>query len=258
MGKVTGKPYAWYLQELGQHEDDLLDLKGDILDPIRRFMGGTQKAIYDEAKAYLTEQSANFVYGGDDKADAIRNVLDNPQCFKSNAIQQMKATLDALKQEVRAKVEAERKTAVSNVEDLRNKLQSLPEFAKTTDSTRQKIEAEFAGVLRAIAESSLIAVIRESVNRFKSVSYPALLNRITTPAPKPTPEIVGVGAEPKGFNDGAPPPVAPAPIEYVSASTLRGTYPKAYLADAQDVDAYLANLRQRLMAEIHAGKRITI
>ena len=38
--EVTGKPYAWYLQDLGRHEDRLLDLKEGILDPIRRFMGG--------------------------------------------------------------------------------------------------------------------------------------------------------------------------------------------------------------------------
>jgi hypothetical protein len=257
LSKVTGKPYAWYLQELGQHEDDLLDLKGDVLDPIRRFMGGTQKAIYDEARAYLAEQRANFAYGGDEKVNAIRTVLDNPQCFKSNAIQQMKGTLDALKQEIRAKVEAERKTAVSQVEELRSKLQSLAEYGRISDDARQKIETEFAGVLREIAESSLIAVIRECVNRFGSVKYPALLNRITTPAPKPTPEIVGVGAEPKEFKEGAPPPMSPAPI-YVAATTLRVTYPKAYLADAQDVDSYLDSLRQKLMVEIQAGKRITI
>ena len=61
--EVTGKPYAWYLQELARHEDRLLDVKEGILDPIRRFMGGSQKAVYDEARAYLSEQGANFGYG---------------------------------------------------------------------------------------------------------------------------------------------------------------------------------------------------
>ena len=258
LGKVTGKPYAWYLQELGQHEDDLLDLKGDILDPIRRFMGGTQKEIYDEAKAYLTEQSANFAYGGKDKADAIRKVLNNSQCFKSNVIQQMKGTLDALKQEVRVKVEVERKTAVSQVGELRSRLQSLEEYGRITEDTRQAVEMEFTEVLKAIEDNSLIAVIRECVHHFESVKYLELLNRITTPVQKPEPETVSAGAETKGSNDGATPPVSTVQIKYVSAATLRVTYPKAFLADAKDVDSYLDRLRQKLMAEIQAGKRITI
>jgi len=49
--EVTGKPYAWYVQDLGRHEELLLDLKESILDPVRRFMGGSQKAIYDESMA---------------------------------------------------------------------------------------------------------------------------------------------------------------------------------------------------------------
>ena len=47
--EATGKPYAWYLQDLGRHEDRLLDLKEGVLDPIRRFMGG-DRAIYDDAR----------------------------------------------------------------------------------------------------------------------------------------------------------------------------------------------------------------
>ena len=50
-------------------------------------MGGGQKAIYDEARSYLADQNANFGYGGEDKARAIREVLNDPDCFKGNAIQ---------------------------------------------------------------------------------------------------------------------------------------------------------------------------
>ena len=54
--------------------------------PVRRFMGGAQRAIYDEARTYLAETADNFVYGGNDRANAIRVVLNDPKCFKGNAI----------------------------------------------------------------------------------------------------------------------------------------------------------------------------
>lgn len=255
--EVSGKPYAWYLQELGRREDYLLDLKESVLDPIHRFMGGSQKAIYDEAHAYLSEQSTNFSYGGDDKANAIRAVLDNPDCFKGHAIQQMKGTLDALKAEVAARIMAERKAALAEVEGLREKLQALPEYSALSDTEGKDIDAGFANVLETIEKANLIAVIRERVSSFKSSNYPALLDRVTTPAPKPTPETTDGGDERKGLNDGAGRP-PPRTAKYVAATELRVAYSKPFLADEGDVDAYLDILRKTLIAEIRAGKRITV
>ena len=39
---------------------------------------------------------------------------------------------------------------------------------------------------------------------------------------------------------------------------LRITYAKPYLADERDIDAYLDTLREMLIAEIRAGKRVTV
>ncbi|MET4016634.1 BREX system P-loop protein BrxC [Bradyrhizobium sp. S3.2.12] len=257
---VTGKPYAWYLQELSRHEDRLLGLKEGILDPIRRFMGGAQKAIYDEARAYLSDQNANFGYGGDDKAIAIRGVLDDPNCFKANAIQQIKGILDALKAEVDNRIETERKTASADVEELREKLRALPEFASLTDPDREEIEAAFAGILETVANSKLIAVIRERVSGFKSSAYPALVGRITAPPPQRRSRDGDRDTGQQGFEEGASSPRMPpaARTEYVAASVLRVPYAKPYLADERDIDAYLDILRKTLIAEIRAGKRVTV
>lgn len=258
--EVTGKPYAWYLQEFGKHQDELLDLKEAILDPIRRFMGGAQKTIYDEARAYLSGQSANFGYGGDDKANAIRTVLDDPNCFKGNAIQKIKGTLDALKTEVEARIATERKEALSNLDELRGKLQSLPEFTTLADTDRQGIESAFAGIRETIGSSDLIAVIRERVNGFRAATYPELLGWVTALPPLPF-QDAHTDAERQDFNHGAtpPPPTSPrAQPEYVAASTLRITYAKPYLADERDIDGYLDTLRETLIAEIRAGKRVTV
>lgn len=254
--EVTGKPYAWYLQELGGSEDQLLDLKEGILDPIRRFMGGGQKAIYDEARSYLVDQNANFGYGGEDQARAIREVLDDPHCFKGNAIQQIKGALDALRAEVDDRIAAERKTAIADVEGLRAKLRALPEFASLMERDRREIEAAISTILETIETSKLIAVIRERVSGFRASGYPILLGRVTAPPPV---KKDGGDDEPRGFRDGARgSPPAPAQPEYVAASALRVTYAKPYLANEQDIDAYLNTLRETLIAEIRAGKRVTV
>jgi hypothetical protein len=50
----------------------------------------------------------------------------------------------------------------------------------------------------------------------------------------------------------------PPRTEYVAATALRIAYAKPFLADERDVDTYLDVLRETLIAEIRAGKRITI
>ncbi|MGE4126403.1 MAG: BREX system P-loop protein BrxC, partial [Pusillimonas sp.] len=40
---LAAKPYTWYLTELSREEDDLLDMKESVIDPIRKFMSGPQK-----------------------------------------------------------------------------------------------------------------------------------------------------------------------------------------------------------------------
>ena len=104
--------------------------------------------------AYLADQNANFGYGGEDQARAIREVLDDPDCFKGNAIQQIKGVLDALTREVDNRIAAERKTAIANVEELRAKLRALPEFASLAEPSAGEIEAGFSTVLQTIETAS--------------------------------------------------------------------------------------------------------
>ena len=63
------------------------------------------------------------------------------------------------------------------------KHEPLPEFTTLADPTRRDIEATFAGILEAVVNSTLIAVIRERVGGFRSSIYPALLGRATAPSP---------------------------------------------------------------------------
>jgi hypothetical protein len=151
----------------------------------------------------------------------------------------------------------QRRAALSDVEGLREKLRAIPEYSALAAPETREIEAGFASVLDAIGKNTLIAVIRECVNGFKSSAYPALLSRVTAPASNDAPKPTADGGKQQGFTEAAQSPAQP-PTEYVAASELRVIYAKPYLASEQDVDAYLNSLRSTLIAEIGAGKRITI
>ena len=260
--EVSGKPYAWYVTDLPPFEDRLLDAKEDLLDPMRRFMGGTQRKIYDDARAFLSEQKANFSYAGTDEAERIRAALEDPVCFRGNAIQQIKGAVDALQNEIDARLVAERKAATGDIEEHRAKLEAMPEFASLSDAKMAAISKEFANVLSAIEDTNLIAVIRERANTFRAATYPALLARITAEEDKSLPTEPTEHGKPTGtpgFGEKSVPAPAPPPrTEYVASTSLKVPFDKPFLADEQDIDAFLDKLRETLIAEIRNGKRITV
>jgi hypothetical protein len=269
---VMGKPYAWYLTEMGGHTDTLLDAKEALLDPMRRFLAGPQKVIHDEARSYLFDQRENFGYCGTDKAALVKAAMADPNSFKGRAIQDLKAQLDALKAEIDVFVVRERESALGDIAELHGKLTSLPEFSSLPASSQRAIEAEIGEATTAIRQATLIAVIRERAASFRSQRYPALLTRITAPAAKPKPTSRPEPLKPtqeqtRGFEDNQrpipepppkpEPPEPPAP-EYVAASTLRAPYAEPFLTTEEDVDAYLKTLREAYVRAIQTGKRISV
>lgn len=57
---LSGKPYTWYLTELTRQEDALLTMKESVIDPVRKFMNGPQKDIFDNARKFVQTQEPNF------------------------------------------------------------------------------------------------------------------------------------------------------------------------------------------------------
>ena len=57
----------------------------DVLEPVRRFMAGHLKEIYDESRRFLEKQNANFSDLQGDEGEQIRDILADPACFKGNS-----------------------------------------------------------------------------------------------------------------------------------------------------------------------------
>lgn len=256
---ATGKAHGWYILELPAEAEALLDDKEDLIDPIGRFMEGAQRGIYDDARLYLTAEDANFDETAGAQAMAVRTILDDPRCFKGNAIQQMKAVFDALKAAVSDRLAAERSRAIAEIDDMREKLTGLPEYVGSADAARAFIAERFSDVSAALQRAHIIAVIRDKVGQFRASVYPALLARVLTPpAAVPAPGEEPVDDTCSALGGSGSSPAAPPQVAFVPVAALRTSFPRPFLGSESDIDTYLDMLRDTLMTEIRAGKRITI
>jgi hypothetical protein len=256
---IIGKPYTWYLTELLRQEDTLLDLKEKVIDPIRKFMGGPLKEIFNEARKFVQVQEPNFSYLAGDESTQIVTALTDPECFKGNRMQQVKTLRDTLQKKVATQIVAEIATTTEAVAGLQSRLCDRSEFTGLSETQQGQIAKSFTDCIGQVEKQTLIAVIRDTLRRFEETEYPQLLSRISAwsqAGAKPA------ATDPDDFKSSPTPKTetttAEPPIEYVTTRSVRVSFDKPWLADESDVERYLDSMRKALIAEIKRGKRIQI
>lgn len=260
--EIGDKPYTWYLTELVRQEDILIDMKEGVIDPVRKFMSGPQKGIFDNARKFVQIQEPNFDYIDGEEADLVVNSLTNPECFKGNTIQQVKTQVESLQSKISTQIAEEISGAKESVATLKSRLCSMPEFSVLSGEQQEQIIRPFNEFSTSIESQKLIAVIRDTLRRFEESDYQRLLSQMTSwaqpaPTPKPAPEIGGTTTPDEG--EKPTPPAKPEPrIEYVPSRSVKVSFDKAWLADETDVERYLGSMREALLEEIRKGKRIQI
>lgn len=260
--ELNGKPYTWYLTELARQEDSLLAMKEGVIDPIRKFMSGPQKGIFDDARKFVQTQEPNFAYVDSDEAPQVVACLTDPECFKGNHMQQIKAQVESLQEKVNAQIAVEIAQAKETFVTLKGRLCGMNEFDRLSPEQQDQLTKPFNEFSNAIERQTLIAVIRDTLRRFEESDYQHRLSQMANwaqPAPnqKPTSEQDGTGTSDAGSKSALTAKSQPR-IEYIPSRSVKVSFDKAWLADESDVDRYLESMREALLEELRKGKRIQI
>ena len=260
--EVAGKPYTWHLTELGKQEDQLLDLKEDVIDPIRKFMGGSQKDIYNQARSFLQSQEPNFIYVSGDEIEQIRTILNDPNCYKGNRIQQLKGQLDSLQERIDEKVQQTRAQAETSLKTMQERMQSMDEYQSLPEPRQEELNKPFRDLVDYLGRERLIAVIKERTRYFEEEGYQKLLGKMVAlanqkSAPADDPDQPP-GSQSEDQDNGGPHEVKESAADYVHTRNLRVAFDKAWLADEGDVDRYLNALREALLVEVQQGRKVQI
>ncbi|MBC8504021.1 MAG: BREX system P-loop protein BrxC [Chloroflexi bacterium] len=252
--EVSGKPYTWYLTEIARQEDALLDMKEGVIDPIRKFMSGPQKEIFDNVRSFVQSQEPNFTYVEDGGLKELVSSLTDLQCHKGNRMQQIKAHLDSLKEKVDAAVQQVRASSMDTLNTMQTRMQSMDEYQKLPEPRQAELDQPYQELTQDIGRQQLIAVIKDRLRYFEDQGYQKLLARMVQMAtPKPVTPDNGDDS-----GSGEPDQVKEPKIEYVHSRQVRVTYDKAWLASEEDVDRYVESLRAGLLDEVRKGKRVQI
>ncbi|GAA5624746.1 hypothetical protein Brsp04_04654 [Brucella sp. NBRC 12952] len=226
-------------------------------------MSGPQKGIYDEVRLFLTTQDQNLSYSGEHAGEALRHALADPHCYKGNKIQELKADFYALKERIEQTVLAERNTVIAAIDDVLTKVVQTSEFKALSENDQRMIEQSLNAQKDGLGSQNLIPTLRNRAIEVRTNLLAETLTRITSmmplpkPAPVPQPDNNGIGHD---VISGQPTQPLPAPVhpKFVNLQSLSVNYSKSYIEDAADVTNYVEEIQKALMAEIAAGKKVTV
>ena len=238
LDQVVGKAADWYLTDFSLG-DDLLDAKESVIDPIQAFLNGAQRVIYDDAAELLATHSSNLSYLPLGSEDAIRGALADPNAFRGNRMAQLKQATDKLRTQIDAMVASNRTEVVTAIEGRKAELVTSAYYAKATTAAQESVLRKVDQTISLVGTENQIALIRELGASFEESIYPGLLDQLV--------------ASQEGDDDDTPRSKQTVSVRTVSAAGVTGV-----LETEEDVDRYLAALRNALIQTLNDGKRIAL
>lgn len=249
VSKLSERDCTYLLNHVAEFESDLLTAKDDLLSPIKAFMHGPQRAVYDDALSFLREEEANFAELTQADVQPLRDLAASAQPYRGNALPLAKAAVAKVRGLLTDLLKTERDQAVEELDAQVTRLETIEGFSSLDESSRKQVLAPTVSARTAIQTARFVTGIRDRLQRYSNQEYPmqiALAARLVARPQK--------GAE---VESGAPTQPEPR-VEYTPASNLRPKCSLLYIATKAELEEWLAALRVAAEAELDKGNRITL
>jgi hypothetical protein len=222
-------------------EDSLLNHKEEILDPIRKFMNGGQRKIYDDVKDFLKSNKANFDYIDTTDTKILHRINELEKPYLGNDIQEAKKAMDSLSVVIEEAIKKERNDTLSKALHNIARMQEQEGFASLTIAEQEAILLPFRQIEEKTKEQKFIANLMQDRQRLVDM-YTSQLNLLSTYLFKES----NNPSEPKEHF-----------INLRSVEKRIG-FDKSQLQSESDVNEYLEKLKQVMMEQIKANRKIIL
>lgn len=236
------KSYAIFLKDLGQVEDAWLDAKEDVIDPIKKFMGGQQKDVYLELQTFYRDHRANLTDIVPDEAARLQDFLKKESPYLGAALQEAKALKESMAKQVEASLKEEREAAVAKVRSLAGNIETLDGFSELDEDEKARLFRVSENVLEEMQTANLLAVVRDKLSRYSTDGYQRQIGIFN--------EINADKAKAQGVEE----PTS----RYIPSNALTIGYAKKAIENEDDLNAYLDAIREAYSAELKEKRKITL
>lgn len=234
LDRLAGMDYHVLIRELAGFEDELLDQKEGILDPLLIFWRGDQKRIFDQINDFLNGDQSNFEYVDSAELEQLRALRQDPQPYRGNTMREAKAAMEALKKKVLDRIDAEKNNALAAIEKGKSELTGQPDFSALNEEQQARVLRPLEDMTRRVKEQRYIATLRQFGNQVN--------DRV---------------AEQLGEYQRLLQPDEPV-VEYITIKNVHLKDKPSELRTEADVDTYLEQLKAELLRHLHENRRIKL
>jgi hypothetical protein len=236
---MAKKDDGYLLNQLGTFKDGWLDAEEDLLTPLKQFLKGNQKSVYDQVRAF----EARY---GDDLADLpadlmapLRTLLASDRPYAGGLLPQASNAMTELQQQLEQRLQQAQAKALQEISEQEARLKADADFQKLDSEQQTEVLAPTAAAKSDVQGSNKAGTALLRVNRYRSDEVPKQLQRMAAlAAPKD-----------------APPP---AEITVVAASALKVSCPLSQITNEAQLGQWLDALRTAARKELDQGHRISL
>lgn len=237
--RISAMDYHYVISKMDDYEDELLDAKENILDPIRKFWNGEQKRIYDRVMDMVKGDQSNLEYIEFEELELLKALPQHAEPYLGSVMRNAKEAMDALSDKLKNKIGAERNETLSIIKEQIIHIEERKDFNSLNEKQKREVTDVLNGMISRSYSQRYIAQLRQYRDEARN-EYTNALNRIQDMlTPKDLP-----ASEPK--------------VRYIKRNDVRINFEKSELRTREDVEAYVEAMRKALLKQLEENRRISL
>lgn len=236
---MAKKDDGYLLNQLDSFKGSWLDAEEDLLTPLKQFLNGNQKAVYDQVRAFETRYGDEFADLPAEQVTPLRMLLESDKPYAGGLIPQAKSAIAELQKQLGERLAAAKAKALEEISEQEARLKATADFQNLDTSQQDQVLAATAAAKTDVEAASQPGRALLRVSRYRAEEVPKQLERmaaLVAPPDKPMPELIRV----------------------VPASALKVNCPLSQITNSQELQQWLDALRASAQAELDQGHRISL
>jgi hypothetical protein len=236
---MAKKDDGYLLNQLGTFKDSWLDAEEDLLTPLKQFLNGNQKTVYDQVRAFELRYGDELADLPADLVAPMRTLLASDRPYAGGLIPQATNALTELQQQLEQRLQQAQAKALQEISEQEERLRADADFQNLNPEQQAEVLAPTAAAKSDVQGSNKAGTALLRVNRYRSDEVPKQLQRmaaLVAPPDRPTPEVIRV----------------------VPASALKVNCPLSQITNHVELQQWLDALRAAAQVELDQGHRISL
>jgi len=236
---MAKKDDGYLLNQLDTFKDNWLKAEEDLLTPLKQFLNGNQKAVYDQVRAFESRYGDEFADLQADLVRSLRALLSSDKPYAGGLIPQANNAMVELQKQLDQRLQQVQADALQQIDEQEGRLKADQAFQKLDAQQQAEVLQPTATAKADVQASAKPSTALLRLNRYRTEDVPRQLQRIAALAAPP---------------DSPPTPVA----KVVPASALKPNCPLSQISNGEELQQWLEALRSAAQNELDQGHRISL